>query len=657
MILCTKYASILQEKTMNPVTLADRKQHLINDYDIHAYEYMGAHPATQEGIEGYFFRVYAPAAVKVAVFGEFNNWDAQAHTMQPDGNGFWELFIGGIGQYVAFKYAVYSQDGQIYDKCDPFAFHAETRPANASKTYDWQGYQWSDEKWMQYRAEKYPFGAPINVYEVHMGSWRRHEDGGFYSYRELAETLIPYVKGMGYTHIEMMPISEYPFDGSWGYQVTGYFAATSRYGTPQDLMYFIDRCHHAGLGVIVDWVPAHFPKDGHGLVEFDGSYLFEYADSLKMEHAGWGTRVFDYAKPFVRNFLASSAHFWIENFHVDGIRVDAVASMLYLDYDRDEWRPNGYGGNENLDAVSFFQMLNDGMQIAHADVLMIADDSTAWPKVTHPVADGGLGFNFKWNMGWMNDMLCYTSADPFFRKDMHDKITFSFMYAFSENYVLPLSHDEVVHGKASLIGKMPTPYENQFPALRALYGYMMAHPGKKMLFMGGEFAQFSEWSEERSLDWDLLTFPAHQQMHMYVQALNDTYLSTKPLWQNDLDWTGFHWISADDKNNNIIAFRRIGEDGNEIICIVNFAPVHQKMYSIGVPFAGKFTEVFSSDAVAFGGSGVENGILQSSPTEQPLHGYDNQITVELAPLSVIYLQCKQPPVAKIAEKTAIEPTA
>lgn len=635
---------------MNTTVFGDEKQdlqsqklHLIEDYDVHAYTYMGPHPACENGENGYIFRVYAPSAVQVFVFGDFNQWDATAHPMQQDANGFWELFIPHVAQYASFKYAVHTQDGQIYDKCDPFALHAETRPANASKTYDISGYTWNDDSWLRYRAEKYPFGAPINVYEAHLGSWKRHADGSFLSYRELAGDLLPYVKKMGYTHIELMPITEYPFDGSWGYQVTGYFAATSRYGTPHDLMYFIDRCHQEGIGVIVDWVPAHFPKDGHGLVEFDGSYLFEYEDPLKMEHKEWGTRVFDYAKPFVRNFLASSAHFWIEQFHVDGLRVDAVASMLYLDYDREEWRPNSRGDNKNLEAISFFQMLNNGMQIAHSDVLMIAEESTAWPFVTRKVEDGGLGFNFKWNMGWMNDMLCYTSADPFFRKDMHDKITFSFVYAFSENYVLPLSHDEVVHGKGSLIGKMPQPYENQFAALRALYGYMMAHPGKKMLFMGGEFAQFSEWSEAKGLDWDLLTYEVHQQMQHYVQVLNDIYLTSKPLWENDLDWSGFHWISADDNVNNIIAFRRIAADGSEIICVVNFAPVAHENYCIGVPYAGKYTEILSSDAKIFGGSGISNGVRTSIPVEdQPLHGCDYSLDIEIAPLSVTYFQCKKP---------------
>lgn len=639
--------------------------------DCRAYEFMGAHPDTQDGQEGYHFAVFAPEAAEVAVMGEFNNWSRDAHIMQRDETGIWECFIPGVKQFDAYKYSIRTHDGRELDKSDPYGFHAETRPANASKTFDLSGYEWQDDSWMKWRAQHLPYTAPINIYEVHLGSWKRHEDGNFYSYRQLADELLPYVKEMGYTHIECMPLTEHPFDGSWGYQVTGYFSATSRYGTPHDLMYFVDRCHQAGIGVIMDWVPAHFPKDGHGLVEFDGSYLYEYADTLKMEHKEWGTRVFDYGKVSVRNLLFSSAMFWVEQFHIDGLRVDAVASMLYLDYNRhDAWRPNIYGGRENLEAVDFLRLLNEFVLTDHPDVMMIAEESTAWPMVTKPGSVGGLGFNFKWNMGWMNDMLCYVSADPFFRKDMHDKITFSFMYAFSENYILPLSHDEVVHGKRSLIDKMPDPYENKFASLRTLYGYMMAHPGKKMLFMGGEFAQFSEWSEARSLDWQILSYDAHRQMKDYVKALNMTYLSNKQFWENDVDWQGFAWISHDDNRNNIIAFRRIAADGSDMICVANFAPVYHESYRIGVPYPGTYEEIFSSDGVEFGGSGTHNGKVRSKAVasvmektmneagelvEPMLHGYSDLIDLKIAPLSVIYLKGK-PRVARRAKATPAKKT-
>jgi 1,4-alpha-glucan branching enzyme len=608
--------------------------------DCRAYEMMGAHPEHRDGQDGYVFRVFAPNAVSVAVMGEFNGWSRTASVMQRDDRGMWERFIPGVKQYDAYKYAIETPEGYQLDKADPYAFHSETRPGNASKVFDLDGYEWSDDGWLTWRKEHLPYEQPVNIYEVHLGSWKMHEDGSFYSYRQLADELIPYVKKMGYTHIECMPLTEHPFDGSWGYQVTGYFAATSRYGTPHDLMYFVDKAHQAGLGVIMDWVPAHFPKDGHGLVEFDGSYLYEYADPLKMEHREWGTRVFDYGKVSVRDLLFSSAMFWIEQFHMDGLRVDAVASMLYLDYNRQgEWRPNVHGGRENLEAVDFLRLLNEMVLGSHPDCMMIAEESTAWPMVTKPGYVGGLGFNFKWNMGWMNDMLCYVSADPFFRKDMHDKITFSFMYAFSENYILPLSHDEVVHGKKSLLDKMPEPYENKFASLRALYGYMTGHPGKKMLFMGGEFGQFSEWSEARGLDWMLLDYDAHRQMQEYVKQLNAFYLEYKQLWENDVDWQGFEWISHDDNVNNIIAFRRIAKDGSDLICIVNFAPVYHESYKIGVPYAGTYEEVFSSDRIEFGGSGVSNGKKRSKAEE--MHGMEQVIDLKIPPLSVLYFKGKK----------------
>jgi len=607
--------------------------------DCRAFDYMGAHPFVQDGEQGYLFRVYAPEAEKVSVMGEFNDWNRDADYMTRDEQGIWEKFIPNIPEYAAYKYSVWAKSGDVFDKSDPYGFHFETRPGNATKAYDIDGYEWGDASWLDWRKKHLPYSNPVNIYECHLGSWKMHEDGNFYSYRQLADELVPYVKEMGYTHIEFMPLTEYPFDGSWGYQVIGYFAATSRYGTPKDLMYLIDKAHQAGLGIIMDWVPAHFPKDGCGLVEFDGSHLYEYADPLKMEHKEWGTRVFDYGKVSTRNLLFSSAMFWIEKFHMDGLRVDAVASMLYLDYNRQgEWRPNVHGGRENLEAVDFLRLLNEYILTDHPDVMMIAEESTAWPMVTKPGYDGGLGFNFKWNMGWMNDMLCYCSADPFFRKDMHDKITFSFMYAFSENYILPLSHDEVVHGKCSLISKMPPPYENQFGGLRALYGYMAAHPGKKMLFMGGEFAQFSEWAYQRGLDWMLLDYPAHRQMQAYVKALNHFYLATPQLWEQDTDWRGFEWISHEDNRNNIIAFRRVAKDGSDIVVVVNFSPEEQQEYRIGVPITGTYEEIFTSDKTEFGGSGMANGKLKTE--NKPMHGQEQSIVLKIPRFGVLFLKGK-----------------
>ena len=607
--------------------------------DCRAFDYMGAHPFVQDGEQGYLFRVYAPEAEKVSVMGEFNDWKRDADYMTRDEQGIWEKFIPNIPEYAAYKYSVWAKSGDVFDKSDPYGFHFETRPGNATKAYDLDGYEWGDASWLDWRKKHLPYSNPVNIYECHLGSWKMHEDGNFYSYRQLADELVPYVKEMGYTHIEFMPLTEYPFDGSWGYQVIGYFAATSRYGTPKDLMYLIDKAHQAGLGVIMDWVPAHFPKDGFGLVEFDGSHLYEYADPLKMEHKEWGTRVFDYGTVSTRNLLFSSAMFWIEKFHMDGLRVDAVASMLYLDYNRQgEWRPNVHGGRENLEAVDFLRLLNEYILTDHPDVMMIAEESTAWPMVTKPGYDGGLGFNFKWNMGWMNDMLCYCSADPFFRKDMHDKITFSFMYAFSENYILPLSHDEVVHGKCSLISKMPPPYENQFGGLRALYGYMAAHPGKKMLFMGGEFAQFSEWAYQRGLDWMLLDYPAHRQMQAYVKALNHFYLATPQLWEQDTDWRGFEWISHEDNRNNIIAFRRVAKDGSDIVVVVNFSPEEQQEYRIGVPITGTYEEIFTSDKTEFGGSGMANGKLKTE--NKPMHGQEQSIVLKIPRFGVLFFKGK-----------------
>ena len=595
-----------------------------------AYRYFGAH-LTEDGA---VFRAWAPRAQTVSVVGDFNGWDSVSNPMHRVSDGVWELEISGLREFDAYKYAVMKPNGETVLKADPFAFHAETRPGNASKLYQIDGYEWHDAKWRKYMDKLDPYHAPMNIYEVHFGSWKRHDDGSFFSYRQLAEELVPYVKQMGYTHIELMPLTEYPFDGSWGYQVTGYFAATSRYGTPKDLMYFIDTCHQNGIGVLMDWVPAHFPKDAHGLYEFDGTCQFEYEDPLKREHPDWGTRIFDFGKNEVRSFLVSSVMFWMEYFHIDGIRVDAVASMLYLDYGKrdGEWRANRFGGNENLEAIEFLRILNSNVLREYPNVLMIAEESTAWPLVTQPPEIGGLGFNFKWNMGWMNDSLQYFSTDPVFRKHLHGKLTFGLTYAFSENYVLPLSHDEVVHGKCSLIGKQPGEYDGKFASLRAMLGYMMFHPGKKLSFMGNELGQFIEWNFAQELDWVLLDYEAHRKFREYVRALNQIYLSHASLWQQDDSWDGFTWLIPDDHENNVIAFIRTDKAGNQLLAVLNFAPVKRENYRIGVMNGGKYTRVFTSDAPEFGGTGCdEKTFVMSEKT--PWNGQERSISVTVPPMS------------------------
>ena len=606
-----------------------------------AYRYFGAHLETRAGESGVVFRVWAPHAAAISVVGDFNSWKPGSHPMRKvDGDSVWELFIPGVKEYDVYKYCVTTRGGDLIYKADPYAFHAETRPSNGSKVYDITGFAWHDDAWQTAQKKADVINGPMNIYEMHAGSWKLKDEKVPYNYSELADELIPYIREMGYTHVELLPVMEYPFDGSWGYQVTGYFAPTSRYGTPKDFMAFVDKMHEAGIGVIMDWVPAHFPKDGFGLYNFDGEACYEDPNPKRGEHKEWGTMVFDFGRSEVQSFLISSALYWLEQYHIDGLRVDAVASMLYLDYNRKqgEWEPNKNGGKENLEAVAFLRKLNDTVLGRHPHKCMIAEESTAWPMVTKPASDGGLGFNFKWNMGWMNDMLCYCSADPFFRKDMHDKITFSFMYAFSENYILPLSHDEVVHGKCSLISKMPPPYENQFGGLRALYGYMAAHPGKKMLFMGGEFAQFSEWAYQRGLDWMLLDYPAHRQMQAYVKALNHFYLATPQLWEQDTDWRGFEWISHEDNRNNIIAFRRVAKDGSDIVVVVNFSPEEQQEYRIGVPITGTYEEIFTSDKTEFGGSGMANGKLKTE--SKPMHGQEQSIVLKIPRFGVLFFKGK-----------------
>ena len=611
----------------------------------HAYEMLGAHFVERDGKKGVRFAVWAPHAKSISVVGDFNEWDTRVNPMTRGRDGeIWEVFIPDIEEGAVYKYAIEPQwGGPRIMKADPYGFYAEKKPNTASRVYDLSKYEWKDGDWFEQKKKESSYERPMLTYEVHVGSWRRTKDGEYLSYRDLADQLIDYVKKMNYTHIEFMPLCEHPFDGSWGYQITGYYAVTSRFGTPDDFRYLVDKAHENGIAIIMDWVPGHFCKDEQGLRHFDGQTLYESDNEQLAENWEWGTTNFDYGRTEVQSFLISNAMFWFEEFHIDGLRIDAVANMLYLNYGRKdgEWTPNKYGDTGNLEAMDFLKKLNESIFKYHPQALMIAEESTAWPLISKPVYMGGMGFNYKWNMGWMNDMLKYMSLDPIYRKWNHDKVTFSFMYAFSENFVLPLSHDEVVHGKCSLISKMPGDYWQKFAGLRTFFAYWIAHPGKKLLFMGGEFGQFIEWNYDDSLDWHLpQQYPMHKKMLEYSRALNKFYCDHKALWQVDFDWNGFQWIDCNDNENSIVSFIRKAEDPSDyLVAVCNFTPEVRHGYRIGVPEKGSYIEVFNSDDEAFGGSGVKNeGEIKTEDVKW--HDRDQSIVLTIPPMATIYLRHK-----------------
>jgi len=606
------------------------------------YELMGAHPTVRERKHGYMFRVWAPRAISVSVVGEFNGWNPDSHIMHKMiDNETYELFIPSLKQFDVYKYCIKTRDGRTLYKADPYAFHSETpnaQSSNASKLYDLSGFKWTDKEYLSKQKRKNIYVSPVNIYEVNLLSWKLHADGGFYTYRELAVELVNYVVKMGYTHVEFMPVTEYPYDGSWGYQVTGYYAVTSRLGEPKDFMYLIDCFHKAGIGVILDWVPAHFPKDAFGLYEFDGEPLYEASQWDRMESKGWGTRKFDFGRNEVLSFLISDAVFLLETYHLDGLRVDAVASMLYLDYEKNpgEWVPNIYGENKNLEAIAFLRRLNEAVFGYFPNVMMIAEESTAWPMVTRPTNFGGLGFNFKWNMGWMNDVLSYISKDPVYRQYNHNKLTFSMMYAFSENYVLPISHDEVVHGKGSLIGKMPGTYEEKFAGVRAFMGYMMSHPGKKLNFMGSEVGQFKEWNYKEGIEFFLKQYALHEKLSVAVQELNELYKTTPALYEIEDSWDGFEWLAADDGDRNFIAYQRKDRNGATLVVMINFSGSDYKNYRLGLP-QGKYKVVYNSDLKRYGGNGAVKKYIYN--TEKAFsHGKEYSIQFDLPKLTCVYLE-------------------
>ena len=625
-------------------TLSEFDRHLFGagtHYEI--YEKMGGRLMTHEGARGAAFSVWAPNAKAVSVIGDFNNWDARRSPMRRLGeSGIWELFLPAAAEGDKYKFHVTQCDGRVVDKTDPYGVYAEVRPNNASVLYPLKRYKWKDRRWMTARR-KYDFrAAPMNIYEVHLGSWKRAEGNRFLSYTELAEQLIPYVKEMGYTHIEMLPVEEHPFDGSWGYQVTGYYAPTSRYGSPDEFKQFVDACHQNGISVILDWVPAHFPKDDFALARFDGTALYEHQDPRLGEHIQWGTYIFNYGRKEVANFLLANALYWMDIFHIDGLRVDAVASLLRLDFCKEEgqWLPNVYGGSENLEAIEFLKHMNSVIAEREPGALMIAEDSTAWPGVTKKVEEGGLGFSLKWNMGWMNDFLSYIKLDPIYRKYHQNKLTFGMAYHYAENFVLVLSHDEVVHTKSSMIGKMPGDVWQSFANLRLSYGFMMGHPGKKLLFMGGEFAQYSEWSEARSLDWHLLQYADHQEMQAYVKELNHLYAEEPAFWAEDFDPNGFQWIECDDAESSIVSFVRRSQE-KELVFLCNFTPVVHRGFSLGVPQEGVYHERLNSDAARFGGSDVINAVPLQSRAE-PAGRCPFRVELDVPPLGMVILEREQP---------------
>ncbi len=632
---------------MKTAELADYDLYLFHQgTNYHAHEMLGAHYVVENGKRGVRFAVWAPEAREISVVGDFNDWDTRRNPMTRLGDGeVWSVFIEGLPSETIYKYAIDPPwGGPRIMKADPYGFFAEKKPNTASKTYEFADYEWHDGKWYEDAKKRQSYEKPMLTYEVHLGSWRRNPDGGYLSYQELAHDLVQYAKEMHYTHIELMPLCEHPYDGSWGYQATGYFAVTSRYGRPEDFKHLVDEAHQNGIGIIMDWVPGHFCNDDQGLRRFDGKNLYESDNEQRAENRDWGTTNFDYGRTEVQSFLISNALFWLEEYHIDGLRIDAVANMLYLNYGRKEgeWQPNKFGGTGNLEAMDFLKKLNAAVFQYHPNALMIAEESTDWPLISKPVYMGGMGFNYKWNMGWMNDTLKYMSLDPIYRKWNQDKLTFSLMYAFSENFVLPLSHDEVVHGKCSLIEKMPGDYWQKFAGLRAFFGYFLAHPGKKLLFMGGEFAQFIEWNFDDSLDWHLVEqYEKHTQMQLYSKELNKFYVDNPAMWQVDFDWRGFEWIDCSDVDHSVLAFVRKAEDQDDfVVAICNFTPEVRHDYRVGMPQKGAYMEVMNSDSERYGGSGVKNeGELWTQ--DVPFHNRPQSLTLTLPPLATIYLKKKK----------------